>query len=578
VARQLEDELVRAKLQLRHTIEQYEVQQEELRASNEELQAMNEELRSSTEELETSKEELQSVNEELTTVNQELKIKIDELSQAHNDTRNLVNSTDVSTVFVDRSMRVKLFTPRARTLFSLLPGDTGRPLMDITHKLVYPQLAADIERVLDTLAMAEQEVRSTDGHWFIVRVLPYRTAEDHIAGVVLTFTDITARKQAEEKLRESEQRMRLVLESIPEFALMTIDPEGTILTWNRGAQDMFGYTEKEAVGQKTAIVFTEEDRQASVPQKEIEEAREKGRALDERWHVRKDGTRLFVSGVMAPLLRGSTLLGYIKIARDLTERHAAEDALRTAREQLEARVHERTSELAAANETLRREIAERAHSEEIRVRLLRLIVDAQEEERRRISRELHDQLGQELTALGLRVAAVKSSASLDKAARAALEGIEEVVRNIDNDVEFLVWELRPTGLDELGLTDALADYTARWSRYFGVPTHLHTRLESRLAPEIETVLYRVVQEALNNIAKHARAKTVNISVERDGAQALLEVTDDGVGFDPASAREGKGLGLVGMKERAALIGGSADVRSVAGTGTTISVRVPVEPR
>src|SRR6185436_16807165 len=140
LARRLEEELVHSKSQLRATVEQYEIQQEELRASNEELQAMNEELRSAAEELETSKEELQSVNEELTTVNQELKIKIEELSQASNDFANLMNSTDIGTIFLDRALRVKMFTPRARDAFNLIPSDTGRPLADITHRLVYDRL------------------------------------------------------------------------------------------------------------------------------------------------------------------------------------------------------------------------------------------------------------------------------------------------------------------------------------------------------------------------------------------------------------------------------------------------------
>src|SRR6185295_12159933 len=143
VTRQLEDELIHLKSQLRTTVEQYEIQQEELRASNEELQAMNEELRSTAEELETSKEELQSVNEELTTVNQELKIKIEELSQANNNFQNLMNSTNIGTIFVDRNLQVRQFTPSANEIFNLISSDLGRPLMDITNKLKESNLLAE---------------------------------------------------------------------------------------------------------------------------------------------------------------------------------------------------------------------------------------------------------------------------------------------------------------------------------------------------------------------------------------------------------------------------------------------------
>src|SRR5262249_18850975 len=192
------------KAQLRATIERHETQAEELKASNEELQAMNEELRSSTEELETSKEELQSLNEELRTVNQELKIKIEEQSEANNDIQNLINSTDLGTIFLDRNLRIKLFTPRTRELFNLIPADRGRPLSDISNRLVETDLAATVNQVLERLERVEREVESRDGRLYLMRVLPYRTAEDRIDGVVLTFLDISQRKLAEEQLRISE--------------------------------------------------------------------------------------------------------------------------------------------------------------------------------------------------------------------------------------------------------------------------------------------------------------------------------------------------------------------------------------
>ncbi len=216
LARQLEDELVRSKAQLRASLEHAEIQTEELRASNEELQAMNEELRSSAEELETSKEELQSINEELVTVNQELKIKIDELSQSNNNFQNLLNSTDIATIFLDRAFRVKLFSPATRSIFNLLPTDIGRPLSDITGQLEYDGLVADAETVLDKLRTVEHEVRTKDGTVFLRRILPYRTSEDQINGVVVIFVDITERKKAEDRLRESEARYRTLFKSMDE--------------------------------------------------------------------------------------------------------------------------------------------------------------------------------------------------------------------------------------------------------------------------------------------------------------------------------------------------------------------------
>ena len=201
IVRQLERELEQVKGHLRDTIEQYEAGTEEMKASNEELQAMNEELRSATEELETSREELQSINEELTTVNTEMKSKVDELAHANSDLQNLMASTSIATVFLDRDLFITRYTPSALELFNLIPGDLGRPLAHLKNLLDYPELIDDAEKVLQKLMPIEREVREGE-RWFIARLQPYRTVEDHIAGVVLTFVDITERKRSDEELRE----------------------------------------------------------------------------------------------------------------------------------------------------------------------------------------------------------------------------------------------------------------------------------------------------------------------------------------------------------------------------------------
>ena len=201
VARQLEAELIRSKKQFRVALEQSEVQAEELKASNEELQAINEELRSTTEELETGKEELQSVNEELLTVNQELKVKIDELSQSNDDFLNLISSSGVGTIFLDRDMRIKLFTPAVREIFNLIQSDIGRDLSDMTHKLVNADLAADIKLVLAELQPVVREIESHDGRFYQMQVTPYRTFEEQISGTILSFVNITPIKRHEEELR-----------------------------------------------------------------------------------------------------------------------------------------------------------------------------------------------------------------------------------------------------------------------------------------------------------------------------------------------------------------------------------------
>ena len=213
----LERELEQMKGHLRDTVEQYEASTEELKASNEELQAMNEELRSATEELETSREELQSINEELTTLNHELKSKVDELGHANSDLHNLMSATAIATLFLDRDLRVMRFTDSAAPIFNLIPSDIGRPLKHLQHQIDYPELAADAEGVLETLMPVHREVRGPGDVVYFARMLPYRTLDDRIAGVVVAFVDVSEREHIKRALDEdlaSTERLRAVSEQL----------------------------------------------------------------------------------------------------------------------------------------------------------------------------------------------------------------------------------------------------------------------------------------------------------------------------------------------------------------------------
>ena len=189
-------------MELQTTREEMQTSQEELRSTNEELQSTNEELQSTNEELTTSKEEMQSLNEELQTVNTELQIRVDELSRSNNDMKNLLNSTDIATLFLDNDLKVRRFTTQATKIIKLIPGDVGRPITDLASDLLYPELAADAREVLQRLGFAEKPINARDGRWFTVRIMPYRTLDDRIDGVVITFADITAGKTLEAQLRE----------------------------------------------------------------------------------------------------------------------------------------------------------------------------------------------------------------------------------------------------------------------------------------------------------------------------------------------------------------------------------------
>jgi two-component system, chemotaxis family, CheB/CheR fusion protein len=204
-------ELQFSQSQLRASREEHEGANEELRAANEELQSVNEEYRSTAEELETSKEELQSINEELQTVNSELKAKLESVSRAHSDVQNLMAATDVGILFLDPQLRINRFTPRVSELFNVAAGDEGRSITDFTHRLDYDDLAGDARKVLRDLASTEREVHSKDGGWYLTRLRPYRTMEDKIDGVVVTFVDIGERRRAEDALKDREARMRVLV-------------------------------------------------------------------------------------------------------------------------------------------------------------------------------------------------------------------------------------------------------------------------------------------------------------------------------------------------------------------------------
>jgi len=254
----LERELESTKEHLQTTIEEMETSNEELKSTNEELQSVNEELQSANEELETSKEELQSTNEELVTVNTELQNKVDELSQANNDINNLLASTEIGTIFLDTDLYIKRFTPAMTKIFNLIQSDIGRSISDITSRFKNYDLNSDAKDVLRTLVKKEVEVQDGEGNWFAMRISPYRTTENVIDGVVLTFVDITQAKKG-----EGFRRMAVLLRDSND-AITVQDFEGNISAWNRGAEKMYGYSEAEALKMNIRDIVPEKNRAEAV--------------------------------------------------------------------------------------------------------------------------------------------------------------------------------------------------------------------------------------------------------------------------------------------------------------------------
>ena len=270
----------------------------------------------------------------------------------------------------------------------------------------------------------------------------------------------------------------------------------------------------------------------------------------------------------------------IGTTQNVSDSKRNERALQSARNDLEMRVSERTQELASANAALGLEVDERRAGEDRVKNLLKRLVTIQEDERRRIARDLHDHLGQQMTALRLNLEGLKTTSESGPQLRDRIEQADRIAERLDADVEFLAWELRPAGLDDIGLPGALSKFLREWSNHYGIAAELHvTGLDQqRLGQEIETSLYRIAQEALNNIFKHARAARADVLLERRDGQVVMIIEDDGVGFDPTATlrqSDDRGLGVIGMHERAALAGGTLDIESAVGRGTTIFVRVPL---
>ena len=571
VLSQLEAELQRKKQQLQETIEHAEVSNEELRAANEELQAINEELRSATEELETSKEELQSVNEELITVNYELKIKVEETGKANDDLNNLIASTDIATIFVDSAMRIKRSTPRAADIFSIIPSDMGRSLLDLTHRLDYRELADDVALTFNTLRMVEREVRSHDGRYYIVRLLPYRTTEDRIEGAVMTFFDITGRREAEEKLRAGEARMRLVAESTKDYAIITMDRDGRVTSWNRGAERMFGYHETEVTGRNLDFLFLPVERERGAPAEEMAVARREGRALNERWHVRKDGSQLFCSGEITQIENGE-YSGYAMIARDETQR------VRNEREREQTISTEQRGRSDAENAVALKDefLAIMAHELRHPLNLIQISVEllARLPELRHVTSVART--------TGVIRGAVQSQAKL----------IDDLLDMSRVRTGKLTLAMDPVELAPLvqGAVDAV-----RAGPGSGDVAIEFAADDPDVRVSADSIrIEQVVMNLLSNAVKFTPpGGSIAVRLARDGEAARIDVTDTGQGIAPellprvfemfnqsgavtARTRSGLGIGLALVREIVALHGGRVEAASDGvGKGARFSVWLPL---
>ena len=381
--------------QLQISAEEFETSREELRSQNEELQSINEELRSTAEELETSKEEAQSMAEELRTVNDELKEKVEETARAKSDLENLIVSTEIATLFLDHDLRIKRFTPHVRDLFHVLASDIGRPLGDLAQKFGGVRLVEDVEAVLARLEVKEREVQVEGKRWFLVHTRPYRTVEDRIDGAVVTFVDITHQKAGEEALRQSEERLRRVAETVPDI-LFRATADGRIDFVNHQFQALTGHSPEAVLGSLMwPDLIHPDDRERTVAA--WAEAREKGDRLEVRHRLLTHNGSCWVITRARPAAYGAEPPSASGEGREQAREEPAVMEWFGTVTDIDALVHSE-EELHRLNATLEERVAERT----LQVRKLSArLTHAEQEERRRIALVLHDDLQQQLAGLAI---------------------------------------------------------------------------------------------------------------------------------------------------------------------------------
>ena len=558
--RELGAELEQARERLQEVIRTYDENRGDMNAANEELQSANEELRSTMEELETSKEELQSMNEELQTVNQENRHKVEELAQLSSDLQNLLTATDIATLFLDRSLRIMRFTRSAEKLFSVRLVDQGRPISELNHQLDYDALVEDAVAVLQHLVPIEREIQDEQKkRWYLARVLPYRSVEDRIEGVVLTFVDITSQKEAEEEIQRAMTFSESIVETLYE-PLLVLHPDLTVKAVNRAFYDHFQARPEETVGR---LIYDLGNGQWNIPELRtlLEEILPENHALSD-YEVRHNFEEIGERVMLLDAQRLDSVDLILLAIRDITERAKVEEVVRQARAEAEEASRVKSQFLSTMSHELRTPLgAVLGFADLMETEVVGPLNDTQKEHLGRIKKSAWHlvRIIDEILDFS-RAEAGKEAASVEQA------DLAEVTREV------------------VAMLKGSAEESGHVLKLRGTDAFVRAKTDAR---KVTQILINLVGNAL----KYSEAGPIEIELVPDTEWAEIRVKDHGPGIPPdryedifaafvqidgSSTRThgGTGLGLTIARRYARLLGGELTVQSELGTGSTFTLRIP----
>lgn len=565
---QMQAEIQRLREQLQITMEEYQSSNEEMKAANEELQAINEEYRSATEELETSKEELQSVNEELQTVNSEMRNKLEEISLAHQELENLMGATDIATLYLDRELRIQRFTAGVKELFNILEVDRGRRISDLSHNLDYTRFVEDAAHVLRTLMPVERDLQREDGRWYLMRMRPYRTQEDRIQGVVVTFIDISELKQTAQQLSQlKENAEHVVQERTREldeanrqlaqardlfFTLFNANPiptaltraaDGVFLHVNGEFLHYFGLPREQVIGRNAHEFNFSLAAQPHQRQEFVERIRHEGRLSNYETHI------LHPSGEVRNILAS---VQYIEL--DGTEALIATFVDITARVRAEQQIRALAAELTSAEQT----------------------------ERHRLAQILHDDLQQRIFAVQMQLSFLREAYERNdvNAFKADFPQLDAWLAEAIQVTRNLSVDLSPPILHGEGLAEALIWLGSHMKDQYGLEVNI--RIEDGQSPQIpenvRVLAFNAIRELLFNVVKHSGTLAADILFEQTEQHWKITVRDEGKGFDSQAtmANPAEAHGLLILRHRLNLLGCALQIHSEPGKGTQAFIELPKE--